>query len=686
MPAQTSAAIDGARNHVGPATLSPSAAAPERQRRPLAAYAAGLLLLVLIAFYAVTAGRLALYRHWNLESQALDMGYADQITWNNLHGNLFRFTVFRGAVGHEQGGPLAFGEGADPDSLLAFHVELLFLPLAALYLIHAGPETLIVLLTAVLALGALPAYWIAHRRLDHRGAALAFAAMYLLSPAIQAANLADFHIVSMTGALLLFAWYFLLRGHTWAFVLMAGLCTLAKEEVGLIVGLMGVYAALVLRRRLLGITVAVLAFAWVALSFGVIIPYFSGGRASLFITRYAEAIALLRAYPGELLAGNLGWPVPGTTVTYLQHLLASSGVLALLGPLQLAVSAPALAINGLSNSTWQHGGGAHYSAEAIPALLVAAIFGTGWLAARAQRWLRLPRADVVLVLALIALSMAVIESRQEGILPPAKRFAWPGGAVRADRLAPLRERIPADAVVSAQSNVFPHLSGREKIYVFPTIDDAEYVLLDVAGTSDPLQIDELYAAANALLDNPQFALLAGDDGLLLFKRRVEGSAASGSAPDTTPPPAFYSFTRAAEHEPYTPVAVSFEELFEIVGYRLEALPEVRYSIRRVTPTLYVRPRAGISRNYRLTLLVVGHDNFLREVDSGNPTQLWHPTGQWSVGELIRLRYPPLTYHPGARLGIRVQTGTDAAEGRLRVTRATVPLLDQDRVAVLGDLP
>ncbi len=686
MPAQTSAAVDGARGNAGPAGPPVTTAAPDRQRRPLAAYAAGLLLLVLITAYALTAGRLALYRHWNLESQALDMGYADQVTWNNLHGNFFRFTVFRGAVGHEQGRSLAFGQGADPDSLLAFHVELLFLPLAALYLIHTGPETLIVLLTVVLALGALPAYWIAHRQLDHRGAALAFAALYLLSPAIQAANLSDFHIVSMTGALLLFAWYFLLRGQTWAFVLMAGLCTLAKEEVGLIVGLMGLYAAFVLRKRRLGITVAILAFAWVALSFGVIIPHFSGGRPSLFITRYAEAIAVLRGYPGELLAGHLGWPVPGWTVTYVQHLLASSGVVALLGPLQLAVSAPALAINGLSNSTWQHGGGAHYSAEVIPALIVAAIFGTRWLAAQAQRWLRVPRTDVVLALALIGLSMAVIESRAEGILPPAKCFSWPSGEVRADRLAPLREQIPADAVVSAQSNVFPHLSRREKIYVFPTIADAEYVLLDVAGTSDPLTIDALYDEANALLQNPQFALLAGDDGLLLFKRPATSSAASGPAPGGAPSPAFYSFTRAAETEPYTPVEVSFEGLFEIVGYRMELLPEVRYSIRRARPVLYVRPQADISANYRLTPFAVGHDNFLRLADNGNPTQLWHPTSQWSAGELIRLRYPPLTYGPGSRLGIAAQIGTAAAGSRLRVTDATVPLLDHGRVAVLGELP
>ena len=113
---------------------------------------------------------------------------------------------------------------------------------------------------------------------------------------------------------------------------------------------------------------------------------------------------------------------------------------------------------------------------------------------------------------------------------------------------------------------------------------------------------------------------------------------------------------------------------------------MRYSIRRARPVLFVRPQADISANYRLTPFAVGHDNFLRLADNGNPTQLWHPTSQWSAGELIRIRYPPLTYSPGTRLGIGVQIGTDIADSRLRVTHATVPLLDQDRVAVLGPLP
>src|SRR5438034_1874194 len=82
-----------------------------------------LLLAAMMAAYAFGAGTMALRRHGNLESQALDMGYADQITWNMLHGRLFHFTVFRGQVGAEAGRPLAYGPGADRDSLFAYHVE-----------------------------------------------------------------------------------------------------------------------------------------------------------------------------------------------------------------------------------------------------------------------------------------------------------------------------------------------------------------------------------------------------------------------------------------------------------------------------------------------------------------------------------------------------------------------------------
>lgn len=451
------------------------------QRRSLPGLTAalvGLVLAVMVGAYAVTAGTLALRRHWNLESQALDMGYADQVTWNVTQGRLYRFTPFRGLVGSELGRALEYGPGADRDSLFAYHVELLYLPLAALYLIRPGPETLIVFLTLALASGAVPVYLIAQRALRHRPAALAFAATYLLVPSVQAANLSDFHLVSVSPTFLLWTMYFLLTRRYARFVVGAVMCAFLKEEVGLIVAAMGGYAWLHGARRL-GAAVAVGATTWVAVCFLAIMPHFTGGAPSLFAARYGDTIRHVRQLPDAWLSGRPLWPVPEYTMRYVREMLAATGFLALLGPAELTLAAPALAINGLSGSTWQHGGGAHYSAEAVPGLIIAAILGArrvgGWAVRAAGSSVRGRARDwVVAALAALALGGAAWQTRVHGVLPPSARYsaAWLEDNGRLERLRPLLARIPADAVVSAQSNVYPHLSTREWIYVFPNLEDA----------------------------------------------------------------------------------------------------------------------------------------------------------------------------------------------------------------------
>jgi uncharacterized membrane protein len=693
-----------------------------------------ILLTALIGASALAMGGLALWRHWNLDSQALDMGYASQVTWNALQGRGLRFTVFRGEVGSELGRPLQFGPGADRDSLLAYHVELLYFPLSQLYRIYAGPEILIVLLAGVLALGALPAYWIACRQTGHRGAALAFAAMYLLFPSIQAAALSDFHAVSLTGSLLLFAWHFLLAGRYLPFGIAAVAGTLAKEEVGLLVGMMGLYVWLRQGRRWLGLAVAALAFAWVALCFGVIMPRANGGAPSLFSGRYSDALDLLRDFARAAAAGRLVSPVADYAVAYVGHLLASTGWLALLAPLELAMAAPVLALNSLSDSPWQHGGGAHYSAEVVPALLVAAICGARRLAAWGHRWFAWPRGSATLGIALAGLAIALGESWREGILPPAQRFTWPAGPPRVAHLRPLLERIPPDAPVSAQSNVFPHLATREQIYVFPAVEDAAYVLIDVAGTSDPLAPDRLYPAATALLASGRFEVLDAVNGLLLLARRRDdphrldgrdaaggrdvvntvnpvdtadsravlrdsatdarrsssaaGSSAGGSGPAPLPP-AFYSFARADENERFTPISpapATFGDRFEVLGYRWERLPEVNFPVRRVRPVLYVRSKQTTNFSYRFAAFLIGGDNVVREVEGGNATQFWYPTSRWVPGEVVRLSYPPLAYRAGDRIGVGVTLGDAADAPRLPVRSQGAQLLDDGHVLVLGRLP
>jgi uncharacterized membrane protein len=680
--------------------------APQRalQRALRPAHLAGVTLALLIALYGALAGGVALRRHQHLQSQALDMGYAGQVTWNAMRGHGLRFTVFRGQVGDEGGQPLRFGPQGDRDSLFAYHVELLYYPISLLYRLYAGPQTLIVLLTAVLALGAIPAYAIARGHLDHRGAALAFAAMYLLTPSIQGANLADFHAVSLTPTILLLAILFLFTRRDVPFLICATVAAAAKEEVGLLVLMMGLYAWLVQGRPRFGLAVAVAAGVWVALCFLVIIPGASGSRTSLFIARYSSALRHLRDSPAHLLAGQPALPVPGYTVRYVLQLLAGTSFLALAGPLQLALGAPILALNGLSGSTWQHGGGAHYSAEVVPALIAGAVCGARWIARTAERYLGLPFRRGVLALALVGLAGTGLQAWRHGALPPGDRFSfapegvWGLSAAHAARLAPLLQRIPPEAPVSAQSNVHPHLATRERLYVFPTVDDAEYILADVAGTSDPLYPDDLFMEVTALLAGSRFELLEADDGLLLFRLRAPGGAGSASAPGSASaapregrPPDFLSFTRPAPGERQTPAAGALGwpgevPLFDVLGYHLEPLPEVNFAIRRVRPTLYLQARRPVSQAFRFTPFVVEANGLARISDDGTPTQLWYPSSRWEPGAPVRLSYPPLSYGRGDRLGLGIQIGVEAVTPRLVVSDTSLPVADGGRVLVLGRLP
>ena len=700
-----------------PAAPSPAPRpAPQRALRP--AHLAGVTLALLIALYGALAGGVALRRHQHLQSQALDMGYAGQVTWNAMRGHGLRFTVFRGQVGDEGGQPLRFGPQGDRDSLFAYHVELLYYPISLLYRLYAGPQTLIVLLTAVLALGAIPAYAIARGHLDHRGAALAFAAMYLLTPSIQGANLADFHAVSLTPTILLLALLFLFTRRDVPFLICATVAAAAKEEVGLLVLTMGLYAWLVQGRPRFGLAVAAGAGAWVALCFLVIIPGASGSRTSLFIARYSSALRHLQDFPAHLLAGQPALPVPGYTVRYVLELLAGTGFLALAGPLQLALGAPILALNGLSGSTWQHGGGAHYSAEVVPALIAGAVCGTRWIARTAERYLGLPFRRGVLALALVGLAGAGLQAWRHGALPPGDRFSFAPervaglSAAHAARLAPLLQRIPPEAPVSAQSNVHPHLATRERLYVFPTVDDAEYILADVAGTSDPLYPDDLFAEVTALLAGSRFELLEADDGLLLFRLRAPGGAGSASAPGRpagfspptrlTPPwlrPLPGRATpRTSSPSPDPPRASARRPPRAPWAGRARRPCSTSWattwspSLRSTSPSAACAPRSTCRPGVRCPRPSASRPlswrptAWLASSTTAPPPSSGTPPHGGSPGAPVRLSYPPLSYGRGDRLGLGIQIGVEAVTPRLVVSDTSLPVADGGRVLVLGRLP
>jgi uncharacterized membrane protein len=425
-----------------------------------------VLLWTAVIAYAAIFTTLTLRRFYAFEARALDMGNLDQAVWNTAHGRWFHLTNQEGTVNR-----------------LSLHVEPILIPISWLYWVYSGPPTLLVLQAVTVALGAWPVYALARHYLVQRWAALAFALAFLLHPTIQAANWLEFHPVTLAPTFLLAAFYFLVRDRPRRFALFAVLAASCKEEIGLLVLMLGAYALIVRHRPRWGLLTMVLSLSWALFAVLVIQQIFAAGNIHWGRYDYlgdgpVAMVTTLLTRPdlvwAQLAAAHAG--------RYLVQLLWPTGFLALLAPEVLLLALPSLAINLLADFSPMHEVYTLiYAAPVLPFVVAASVMGAarlaGWMAARhlgLAPWVAPVTAGGVLV-------CAVIAQAQHGYLPGAGNYLPLTVTEHHRRAAAIIAQIPPDAVVTAQDRLVPHVSSRATIYIFPRVDDADTVWVDVTG-------------------------------------------------------------------------------------------------------------------------------------------------------------------------------------------------------------
>ena len=197
--------------------------------------------------------------------------------------------------------------------------------------------------------------------------------------------------------------------------------------------------------------------------------------------------------------------------------------------------------------------------------------------------------------------------------------------------------IPADASVSAQSGLYPHIAHREKAYFFPAINDARYVFLDVTGPSYPLSVEELYTETQSLLNSQEYAVLAAKDGYLLLERSETVESAAELPRD------FYTFAVLDGEPEYQPMAASFGGRLKLVGYDYSLFSVVHAQGLPATVVTYWSPLQHVDVDYGFAFFFTRHDGaIVLEYTRGTAASLWYPTSAWSEGDLIRVETPILS--------------------------------------------
>ncbi|MDX6398266.1 MAG: hypothetical protein QOJ43_1674 [Gaiellaceae bacterium] len=427
----------------------------------------GLAVVLGSAAFAGGFSTLAILRHRAFDSGRFDLGNMTQAVWSTAHGDVLSVTDVHG----------------EQISRLGAHFDPILAALAPLWWLWPSPELLLVVQAVAIAAGALPVYWLARKHLRSDPAAAALAVAYLLCPAAQWLTVTDFHPVALACPLLLYAWWYLDEERLWAFALFAAAALATKEHVGLAVAAMGVWYAVRHRSTRAGAVIAVAAGAAALLAVLVVIPHFAPAGDSAFESRY-EAPSL-----------------DGRDASYLAWLLAPLALLPLMAPLAALGALPELALNVLSSTVTQTSIKTHYAAVALPALVAAAVFG----AARIDR-----RLAYVAALASFAAMLLV---------GPAGRVHVGADAHDAAGRRALA-LIPDGAPVSATNALGAHLSARRRIFSFPVLEEARWVVADERRLTflDSLKPGRARVPLAALRRDPRWRLVFAEDGVLVFRR------------------------------------------------------------------------------------------------------------------------------------------------------------------------
>ena len=469
-------------------------------------------LYLFIAIWTCLLVAVSIRRHLAFDDNG-DLAIFDQAFWNTLHAAFVRSSLIPGATGEV--------------SIFADHFGALQLGLLPLYAVLPSPLLLLTAQSVMLALGALPLYWLARALPDHRVLSTIFPVLYLLYLPLRGANRYDYHPSALAPPLLLLALYFMEKARWGRMLLFLGMAGLLKENIPIAGVTIGLYLLLAKHRRVLGLVVAAVfglwfyaGFAWIIPAFNpggtyphfLDYPVFAGSPSGIFLAPVRHPVALFTAL----------FTAPGQKLGYLLYVFGPVAFLPFLSPARLCLGLPFLAQNLLSIAPHQTSLQTHHAAELIPFVFFAAIGGASNLLRRLDHTRALsPQWEAAGLRRALAGLLLVISLLFHG-LPETFYLRLYARTPHHDRLDAALRLIPAEASVSTWTKILPHVSHRRALYRFPTLGfsgtpEAEFVLID--NTLLPRSDVAAVTAFLTSLPAKGYENVLDQEGISLFRKR-----------------------------------------------------------------------------------------------------------------------------------------------------------------------
>jgi uncharacterized membrane protein len=280
---------------------------------------------------------------------------------------------------------------------------------------------------------------------------------------------------------------------------------------------------------LAGISISVIYFV---ILFKILIPSIETSEKKFTLFNYAA----LGENPGEAISFVIHHPFETIKLFFINHLndpaangvkaefywvyLISGGFVLFLRPKYLIWFIPIVAQKMLNDNSFRWGIATYYSIEVVT-LLPLSVFMT---ISSIKSELIQKRLVVAVCLATIGMTIHKLDasnrqipwtmaSDKEKIYD--KRFYTPPFDVK--KVNSLLSMIPPNAKVSASDHILAHLAQRQSIYLFPTVNDAEYIVFSVYDDYFMISHDENEASRNKYLSDPNWEVAAKEFPVFLLR-------------------------------------------------------------------------------------------------------------------------------------------------------------------------
>lgn len=376
----------------------------------------------------------------------------------------------------------------------AHFTPILYVAYWPFFKLFPGQTVLTVLQTIYIASAALPLFLFARKKLGVPPACLVVSAFFLY-PTNHYIALYGTAYLELAIPALAWALWALEEDRTAAFLTAAITALAVREEVALVVTMLGVCAFL-RGRRALGAGVAIAGAIYFVFALKLIIPSFRSDDSLVYMSNYKswgttplEIVLGAVSNPFATMVKLLSAPRLGNAAMYLLPL----AFMPLLDPLGLLIALPNIGTTFMSDSVTNYNFTLYYLCPTLPVLFFSAVRGIE----RLVKFRPLSTLPASAAVAAAALSCAFFF----GPSPISRQFWDPGytvgnfrstsyhrsqysatpAAAAARRLAGL---VPPEAAVSAPQHLLPLVYNRRRMLAFPALDEGiDHVLIDRSRTN-----------------------------------------------------------------------------------------------------------------------------------------------------------------------------------------------------------